>query len=211
MSSPCFIQYFQNVSLVGTSSGIVFPVAHAPNARQVIRRLPFVPIMGVAQIGVTNAFEPLSIASNKANAGGVIKAMADAYLSASRKAQESAFVSTSEMVSNANNGQSGKYDQYLANLCTLNPTEMEYRFANIYQTIADFWSKLDAAATAQQYHDQILKLKEMVIQQADKQLYLPPGQINCDAGNAFPTLYNAWGAADATLAGILCIELNSIA
>jgi hypothetical protein len=199
---PCYLQYFQTLVQVGTSSApmLVNP-SHIATAKTLSRDRPFLPLYGIKQIS-PGFFEPVAIASNKTNIPAVFRALATALYNASKKDANPTFVSLATFTSDK------RFNQYLYNRIGDDATRLN-RYYDSFERIVDFWNNLDGAATAQQYQDQLNKLRDMVLTQCDKELYGAPGDYFFD-GDAFGVAFAAWLAADATLVGIAGIELNSI-
>lgn len=205
MAANClYLQYFQNIAQIGSSSGVIQPAFTHSGGRTFQQDRPFIPLYGVAESpALSGFFAPVAIASQKANMPGVLRALCVSLFNASHGAADPAFAGTATF------STPGRFDQYLWNKIGDRPLMLS-RYKQTFELIIDFWNNLDAAATAQQYQDQLTKLRELALTQVDKELYSAPGAYNFAALDPFVVAFAAWEVADPTLVGLVGLEINSI-
>lgn len=161
------------------------------------------PLYGIKQTGTPGFYEPVAIASNKTNIPATLRALALGTYKASKNAAVEGFASDATFAT------AGRFDQYLYVKLGDDATRIN-RYNDSFEKVVDFFNNLDGAATAQQYQDQLNKLRDMALTQFDKELYAAPGDYIFNALDAFAIAFQAWKVADATLVGLAGIELNSI-
>jgi hypothetical protein len=136
--------------------------------------------------------------STKGNEGTLLSIAIDAYLASYNFVQG---------ISGNTTYVDGQYGDYLyrkisADSCLLN------RYLEVYNKMTEFFS-LHAAIPAYTLaiYNELTAQVEKIMRESDKQMAIPPGTYEFDAGSAAQASLEAWFAADNTLAGLFSIEL----
>lgn len=200
--TACQSQYFNDRLQIGYSISQITPVINGGTGNVTFKATrPFIPI-----VAVDVSFSMLSMINNQAVSGMYYNLMENALNASVNNAQSPA------SFPKINDGlPEGTYSQYLYKKTGSNTaTGNQIRYLAQAGLITNFWANIDLGNTGQEYYNEISALMQRVREQYDAGLFTAPGDYEFAVGDSFAIDWTALLALDATLAGLLCIELVSI-
>lgn len=155
---------------------------------------PFIPYCG-ATLNANGVYIPDTIAQNVVQIATFVNFFKECRQASINEVQD---VAGSEFSSDLFQG-------YLYKTTFANAQNFQ-RYLQLAGIIFEFWTNANGAWTAEQYFNALNQLVATLIQQADKNLYIPPGGYTLANASALALNLDAWKAANANFVGMLTLE-----
>jgi len=200
--TPCIGRLFNNIDQVGVSTqNNVISQIHLVVASADLGR-PFIPICGMTQ-GVDGNYIPDTMANNQTHK----KTFLDFGLACYNASVN--YVADPLVGQDRYTPTDGGLDfgQYLYKRLAADPSLLA-RYMSSFSKVWDFWTMINLANTQQEYYNQLTALFQKIVNECDKQLYIPPGLYTFDAPSPFQVSWDAWKTAVPGLVALMGVELS---